>query len=174
MSRHIRLTPADSDFYHQTRAYEKDLVIEALAISGGNQSEAARYLGMSRTSFLSIMKRETIFASAPAAYVPQGFAVQRAGRKMLIVTCWTRADMLHAIQSRRTLAIYRLHVDALTHAAALEGKATSRLVSCDLPLAPSSGDAPSPPAVLREQEGGYYQAAPGPGPTMLDSRYAPT
>lgn len=62
--REVNTAPASSGTFHeQVAIFERDLIARALAAEQGNQSAAARALGLSRVTLIDKMKRHGLFAA---------------------------------------------------------------------------------------------------------------
>lgn len=143
MSRHIRLPRARANFYQQIRAYQGRVLRDALHRAGGNQSEAARYLGITRSAFWGQYRRLAPLAdqheqTSDVAMIPVGYAVlkTRRGLPLLIVTCWTRADLMKVIRDSKLVSLHS------TYSVALSIASHDRVI-------------PVRPATVRQDGGGY-------------------
>lgn len=160
MSRHVRIPRHRTPFWQQVRDYRGEILRDALQLADGNQSEAARYLGLSRSAFNGMLRRTPmpVIPLEDGEKRPHGFAIYKTkrGLPLLIMTCWTRADMLQAMRDRKLLGLFSSYTHAMQYADAVR-------------LAQSNRDRVSPvlspvlPDRVREDEGRYYAPRDLPG-----------
>lgn len=152
MSKHVRVPRARAHFYQQMHQSEFEILRDALVLTGGNQSEAARHLGISRTSFIGLWKRRQrdvrLIEPEPCAETaPLAWAVMRS-RPTLVVTCWTRADLMGAVKHPHLLMLHVRYDRAMLHAHALDARVGRAPIVNATPI-------PARPDRCRQAEGGY-------------------